>query len=391
MATCAIAGSKPVAVTTPRRTLLMVDGTSGSPVHSVPPVLAGCQFATVSTMEEALPYLERTHPLALLVDERIFDTPLGQDPLGQARRYVSRTGVPLVLVADASTPAELLEAAWHAQAADCLLRPLLNRQVQERVELLSGGTAPLERRAAHLLLLVSEDSSLREPLAHMLSLAGYRLLLAANEAEATRRVAACNEQVEAVVLHTPEAMLGALSLARLRSAPCLSNAQGVILAPSGSMLPSCLGERAEVLVLEHACLRSLCKRLMRALPLPLCGELCALGAAPFFCPVQFRELGREQHWQSAYSHDISPNALFLRTLVPARVGAALELRVFLTTTGEVLEGSGVVAWSNPWHCSRGLWAPPGMGIHFLGMSPRRLARLREICSAATPEPLEVKP
>ena len=104
---------------------------------------------------------------------------------------------------------------------------------------------------------------------------------------------------------------------------------------------------------------------------------------PFVCPVEFREVGSFS-WSSCFSSALSPGALFVRTLVPARPGAALELRIHLPTTRGVLEGPGIVSWSNPYVPHRVASYPLGMGIQFLGMSPRRLMQLRELIRASTP-------
>jgi Tfp pilus assembly protein PilZ len=97
----------------------------------------------------------------------------------------------------------------------------------------------------------------------------------------------------------------------------------------------------------------------------------------FVCPVEFRQVGATS-WSSCYSSALSPGALFVRTLVPARTGAALELRIHLPTTREVIEGPGLVAWSNPYSPRRLSSYPLGMGIQFLGANPGRLMLLREL-------------
>ncbi len=102
----------------------------------------------------------------------------------------------------------------------------------------------------------------------------------------------------------------------------------------------------------------------------------------FVCPVEFREVGTFS-WSSCFSSALSPGALFVRTLVPARSGAALELRIHLPTTREVLEGPGLVSWSNPYVPRRLASFPLGMGIQFLGMSPRRLMQLRELIRSSS--------
>jgi hypothetical protein len=242
--------------------------------------------------------------------------------------------------------------------------------------------APVERRAAPVALVVDTDGVFRAELEHLLGLAGYRLLEARTEGAAYRLLQGYTGQVDKVVVRGLLGAPDAAALQRLRGMPALSKARGLLVVPEYAALPGALPAGVERLPLEHTSALQAFQRLDQA-HLPGDRELRVHEAVPFFCPVQYRELGREPHWRCGYSHDMSPGGLFMRTLVPPRVGAALELRIFLTTTGEMLEGSGVVAWSNPWPLGQGLLAPPGMGIEFLGMSPKRLAHLREICRAAS--------
>ncbi|MFP2928931.1 PAS domain S-box protein [Pyxidicoccus sp. 3LG] len=101
---------------------------------------------------------------------------------------------------------------------------------------------------------------------------------------------------------------------------------------------------------------------------------------PFCCPVEFGESGpHAAEWTSGFSSALSPGGLFIRTLVPARPGTSVRLRILLPTTRERLETHGVVAWSNPFAPRAGLAYPYGMGVQFLGMGPPRLMSLRQLC------------
>ncbi|HZH76467.1 MAG TPA: PilZ domain-containing protein [Archangium sp.] len=365
-----------------KQTVLVVDASGESQVHAVPPVLlSGCECVTATSVSAALDHLDRVRPLMTLVDARIFDTWPGEDPLGALRSHPTHRRTPLVLLADTATPTELFESAWRGNVADCLLRPVPLPQVQERVAALTAETVAPERRAARVVLVVDEDPDFRAALERILSLSGYRLLLAGSENEALVRASAFRGQVDAVVLRGSHGLSDSAELERLYDVASLSAARGLLLAPTGSVAPGALRAGVELMDLEQSTPRSVHERLERMLQRNW-RDLGVSAAAPFFCPVQYRELGPQATWRSCYSQDVSPGGIFLRTLVPARVGSALELRIFLTTTGEVLEGSGVVSWANPWQPDSGLVATPGMGLQFLGMSPKRLGRLREICGAA---------
>ncbi|HYO73333.1 MAG TPA: PilZ domain-containing protein [Archangium sp.] len=365
-----------------RQTVLVVDGSGESQVHAVPPLLlSGCECVTAANVRTALEHLDHIRPSMTLVDARLFDTFPGEDPLERLRNHPSQARAPLVLLADPETPTEQVEGAWRAGATDCLLRPLTLSQVQERVAVLSGAPQPLERRAARIVLLVDEDLGFREQLERVLLLSGYRLLLASNEDEAATRAAAYRGPVDVVLWRGTRGAHDAAALARLRKVESLSAARGLLLVPEHSLTPGGLDAHVELMDLEHGTPREVCEHLERMLQRGT-KDLRAHEAIPFFCPVQYRELGPGERWHPCYSQDVSPGGIVLRTLAPARVGAALELRIFLTTTGEVLEGSGVVTWANRWAPGSGLVAPTGMGLQFLGMSPKRLGRLRELCAAS---------
>jgi DNA-binding response OmpR family regulator len=358
-----------------RHSVLLVEVPEDCRVHAAPPVLAGCECITVPGVGAALARLERMKPLMTLVGARVFDTLPGVDVLARLRRHPSHAGVPVVLLASTETPTELVEAAWRAGAVDCMLRPVSLPLVRERVAALTAPAA--ERRAPRVALVVDADGDFRDSLTRLLALVGFQLLVARTEEEALARATAFKGRVDAVVVRGLGASSQAL-LQRLLAMPAAPAARLLVL-PRGCLAP--VGGAVELLEREATAPRDVLERL-----LPLLGrgarELRAHEAVPFFCPVQFRELGREEPWHCAYSHEVSPGGLFLRTLSPPRAGAALELRILLTTTAEVLEGSGVVSWSQPWSPPGELLAPAGLGLQFLGMSPKRLARLRELCGAA---------
>jgi uncharacterized protein (TIGR02266 family) len=115
------------------------------------------------------------------------------------------------------------------------------------------------------------------------------------------------------------------------------------------------------------------------------GSLRAEARRPFCCPVEFGEGGpRPGEWLSGYSSALSPGGVFIRTLVPARPGSTVGLRILLPTSREQLEAHGVVAWANPFAPRGALAYPYGMGVRFLGMGPPRLMHLRQLCQPVAP-------
>jgi uncharacterized protein (TIGR02266 family) len=101
---------------------------------------------------------------------------------------------------------------------------------------------------------------------------------------------------------------------------------------------------------------------------------------PFFTVVEFREAGATAaRWLAGFSSNLSPGGVFVRSLAAQRVGSALEVRIHVEQSHEVLEGSGVVAWANSWGARGGFHFSVGMGLQFLTMSPKSLMRVRQLC------------
>jgi uncharacterized protein (TIGR02266 family) len=65
---------------------------------------------------------------------------------------------------------------------------------------------------------------------------------------------------------------------------------------------------------------------------------------------------------TGFSSDASPEALFVRTLTPARAGARLALRVTLAGQRGSSAVEALVAWSNPPRLGSAFQAPAGMGL-----------------------------
>lgn len=363
------------------RRVLLVDASRELRLSLTPSLRTlGCEAVSVDSLLAARVELARFRPMMVLVDWRSLP-PEGASGCMTLRGQPHNGDVPILIVVGDGTPAELLEACVRSGAEDCLLGPVRLAELRARLDVLRErppGSAPrvVERHLPCSVLVVGEEAGMSGSLGSHLEACGHHLLYAPDTERALALAAEYDEAIH-LVLVRGGARLPAEELPRLehlRSDARLARAPLVVVTEGeGREGPAhgALWLSARTLPTRYllARINALLHRNLQAL---LVDE-----RVPFVCPVEFREVGAFS-WSSCYSSELSPGALFVRTLVPVRPGAAVDLRIHLPTTREVLEGSGLVAWSNPYTPRRIATYPLGMGIQFLGLSPRRLMQLREL-------------
>jgi uncharacterized protein (TIGR02266 family) len=366
------------------RRVLLVDSVKEPRLSLTPSLRAsGHEVVSVDSLLAARVELGRFRPMLVLVDWRT----LSPEGLGcsMLRAHPTHGNVPILVVVGRETPAELLEVCVRSGAEDCVLGPVRLHELQARLDVLrdkmsTPTSRTLVRRTPRTVLLVGEAPGTHEGLGGHLEACGHHLLYAPTEERALALASASEEPVHLLLVRTPVSSAEALArVTRLGSDPRLGQVPTVVVTDDElpeAQSPGQVWLSARTLATRHL-LSRINGQLQRNL-LPLLVD----ERVPFVCPVEFREVGAFS-WSSCYSSALSPGALFVRTLVPARLGAALELRIHLPTTREVLEGSGLVAWANPYEPRRTASYPLGMGIQFLGVSPRRLMLLRELIRSST--------
>jgi uncharacterized protein (TIGR02266 family) len=360
---------------------LLVDQAKELRLYLTPLLRAvGCEVVSVDNLLAARVELGRCRPLMVVVDWRVLPAN-GAPGCAALRGHAQNGDVPILVVVGDHTPSELLEACVQGGAEDCLLGPVRITELQARLDVLRERTSepssfrPMERRNPRTVLLVGEAPNTPGGLGADLEACGHHLLYASTPEQAVARVAESGEPIHLLLaraaVSSAEEMM---RVERLRTEARLGRVPTVVVADGDVTEVPILGQvwlSARTLAPRHL-LSRINGQLQRNLAALLVDE-----RVPFVCPVEYREVGSFS-WSSCYSSALSPGALFVRTLGPARSGAALELRIHLPTTREVLEGPGLVAWSNPYTARRTASYPLGMGIQFLGMSPRRLMQLREL-------------
>jgi DNA-binding response OmpR family regulator len=370
------------------RKLLIVDSSTDALLRSLLETSsdiakAGVECVSVRSAAEALARVEEIDPVMIVIDPACATTSCYECTELGVRAGTS----PLVLLVSDDTPAESIEVWNRSGASDCILRPFRVAQVVARLSavLEQAPASPLElyrRPSIARVLLAGPDDRFQRRLARSLEQSGYQVLACSTIEEVSalssadmphlvllgRGVGSLYAEVRDVLSGVPGAppvTFAWLHRADLAAAPSAANPGEPWFEQDGFTVE-------DVLFKVQAHFR-------RTLD-----NLRVHERVPFFCPVEVREIGAtDPSWSSCYSYDLSPGGIFLKTLVPPRLRASVELKIHLTTMRLTIDGTGVVAWSNPYKKRRAWSYPVGAGIQFLGMSPKRLGQLREICEEAS--------
>ena len=293
--------------------------------------------------------------------------------------------VPVLIFARGDTSAEVVESLWRAGADDLIMKPVRMRQVSARLAAIAAAaTVPkVERRNMRVLLFLTPDETMRREYGPLLELEGFQLTYATADEVGLASISPtarfdCLAIAGRGASHEVATVRARLTARRLD----LAAVPTVLISASPPVAPA---EPAHVKWLKSAvgspetavaALNSLLKRSSTTLQ--------AHARVPFFCLVEFRDTAAPcEPWSASFSFDLSPMGIFLKTLLPARPGTTIEFKIHLTTTREEMLGTGVVAWANTFADRKAFACPVGMGVQFLGMSPKPLSKLREICRIAS--------
>ncbi|WP_257457963.1 PilZ domain-containing protein [Archangium lipolyticum] len=342
---------------------------------------AHCECFAVGSLPAALEEARRVRPLLIVLDCASL-MPGDERLLAQIEELRRLAGAPLVFLAGLETPTEFIESLSRVGGDDCLLKPLQTRQFQLRLEAASASRPtsphPLSRWVAKTVSLVHGKRTFAQRAGELLEQSGYHVRYEPLEDE---RPAREESGIDLHILCTDsrEELAHALRVRQPAGLPPGSRWFLICTEGPGHLVTHAGG----ALIAGFDMARDLPEQLIHKANAWFSRAIDALqpeARVPFFCPVEYREAGNIfGSWSSCYSYDLSPGGIFLRTLVPPRPGAAVELKIHLTTLRMELLGSGVVAWSNAYTPQKTASYPTGMGVHFLGMSPRGLAQLRELC------------
>jgi uncharacterized protein (TIGR02266 family) len=343
---------------------------------------AHCECVAVESLTAALAEVNRVRPLMLVLDCSSL-IPGDEDTLARIHELRQAAAAPLVILVGLETPTEFIENLSQAGADDCLLKPLQTRQLQPRLEMVGtprpASSSLLGRWGPKTVSLAHGQRTFALRTGELLEHSGYHVLYSRLEDE---RAPWDESGIDLYILCTDSREELARALRLRRAAGPRSGKRWFLICTGG---PGPLSESPGGSLVAGFDMTQVCPEHIvqkaNAWFSKANNALRPEARVPFFCPVEYREAGGLfGQWNSCYSYDLSPGGIFLRTLVPARPGAAVELKLHLTTLRTDLLGSGVVAWANTYVHRKAFSYPIGMGVHFLGMSPKGLSLLRELCA-----------
>ena len=321
----------------------------------------GCEAVALDGGEACLAELARRVPSLILMD-LCMERMQGDEVCRLVKAHPAGRNVPVIMFTSAGEPHEVMHC-WRAGADDFLPKPVAMEALEAK---LTAVRAARERSEGpprgRRVLLVEGGRFLHTFLGSALEQEGLHVLYARDAEDAARLAALHGAQLDGFVVDVSRAPREALALAeRLREV----HARKPLVLLSRSQEPADVLARAQALaggpLLEkrHLGADELLARVLGRL-VPGLVPLRAAERVPFFSVVEFTTAGGAA--MSGFSHDASPEALFVRTLTPAREGARLTLKVLLPGQRTPCTAEATVAWANPSHPQSAFRAPAGMGL-----------------------------
>ena len=322
----------------------------------------GCEAVAMDGGEACLGELARRPPSLILLDLRM-ERMQGDEVCRLVKAHPAGRNVPVIMFTSAGEPHEVMHC-WRAGADDFLPKPVALEALEAKLaavraarERAREGT-PRGRR----VLLVEGGRFLHTFLGGALEQEGLHVLYARDTEDAARQAAEHGAQLDGFVVDVSRAPREALVLAsRLREA---HGRKPLVLLTRAEESPDVLARAhalagAPLLEKRHLGADELLGRVLGRL-VPGLSPLRAAERVPFFTVVEFSTAGGAT--MSGFSHDASPEALFVRTLTPAREGARLALKVLLAGQRTPCTAEATVAWANPPRPPGPFRTPAGMGL-----------------------------
>lgn len=330
----------------------------------------GCEPVTLEGGEACLAELSRRAPMLILMDLRM-ERMQGDEVCRAVKAHPAGRNVPVIMFTSAGEPHEVMHC-WRAGADDFLPKPVVLDALQAKLVAVRGARErskegpPKGRR----MLLVEGGRFLHTFLGGALEQEGLHVLYARDAQDAEKLASEHAALLDGFLVDVSRAPRETLALAaKLRevhprkplvllsraeeSAEVLSRAQALSGAP--------------LLEKRHLGADELLGRVLSRL-VPERVPLRAAERVPFFTVVEFSPVGGGAAL-SGFSHDASPEGLFVRTLTPAREGTKLSLRVLLAGQRTPCSAEATVVWSNPPRLPGAFRAPAGMGLRLERMDP----------------------
>ncbi|GEN10738.1 Myxococcus xanthus paralogous domain TIGR02266 [Myxococcus fulvus] len=330
----------------------------------------GCEPVTLEGGEACLAELARRAPMLILMDLRM-ERMQGDEVCRAVKSHPAGRNVPVIMFTSAGEPHEVMHC-WRAGADDFLPKPVALEALQAKLVAVRNARErakegpPKGRR----VLLVEGGRFLHTFLGGSLEQEGLHVLYARDAQDAEALAAEHGAQLDGFLVDVSRAPRETLALAaRLRDANpkkplvLLSRAEesGEVLARAQALSGAPLLEK------RHLGADELLGRVLSRLT-PDRVPLRAAERVPFFTVVEFAPLAGGAAL-TGFSHDASPEALFVRTLTPAREGTRLSLKVSLAGQRAPCSAEATVVWANSPRAPGAFRAPAGMGLRLERMDP----------------------
>lgn len=321
----------------------------------------GCEAVAMEGGEACLAELSRRAPSLILLDLRM-ERMQGDEVCRRVKAHPAGRNVPVIMFTSAGEPHEVMHC-WRAGADDFLPKPVALEALEAKLAAVRAAReralgAPRGRR----VLLVEGGRFLHTFLGGALEQEGLHVLYARDAEDAARLAALHGAQLDGFVVDVSRTPREALGLAaKLRDAHARKPLVLLSRAEESAEVLARAQALAGVPLLEkrHLGADELLGKVLGRL-VPGLVPLRAAERVPFFTVVEFSTAGGAV--LSGFSHDASPEGLFVRTLTPAREGARLSLKVLLAGQRTPCTAEATVAWSNPPHPPGPFRAPAGMGL-----------------------------
>ena len=89
--------------------------------------------------------------------------------------------------------------------------------------------------------------------------------------------------------------------------------------------------------------------------------------------VQYRI---EEKYRTAYTFNLSEGGVFIRMMNPPPMDAQIHVRFNLPNSKELIRVDGIVRWRNQYDPSTPKLYPPGVGIQFINLQEKDLAKIK---------------
>ncbi|RKG51235.1 TIGR02266 family protein [Corallococcus sp. AB011P] len=327
----------------------------------------GCDAVGLEGADACLAELAQRTPALILMDLHL-EKLQGDEACRMVKAHPAGRNVPVVMFTAADEPHEVMHCG-RAGADDFLPKPVSQEALAAKVAAVRlsrerAWTGPPRGRG---VLLVEGGRFLHTFLGGALEHEGLHVLYAKDLDDAAAQAVTHGEKLDGFVVDVSRLPREALSLAtRLREQFVR---KPLVLMSRVEESPDVLARAQELsgapLLLKRqlGADELLAKVLARLSPGTV--PLRAAERVPFFTVVEFNTPGGPT--LSGFSHDASPQGLFVRTLTPAREGSRLSLRLVMAGQRTPCEAQAVVAWCNPPGMGSAFRSQTGMGLRLEGM------------------------